>query len=312
MSGYASGIIAILCINLIFAYAIFVTAAAGQLNLGGAGFQAIGGYAAATLSNYGWSAGWATIPAAMVFTALVGFLISFPVLRTRGVYMVLATFAFGEVVSGFLLQSNFFGGAVGLVVPDYLPVSVLIGSAVVATLVVFFLMATRFGLALRAIHDDEAVATVMGVNVRAAQVAVFTIGGALAGLSGALYAPFQLRRAAVFQLHAFHLRAAVRAHWWRANRLGAACGQPVLHACAGVDAHRGFLALRGVRRRDRADDGHTPGGHDHPRARRSVDAPFWQTPRLFRENRRAPCSMSPCSSSISLARASAASVLWRM
>jgi len=188
MSGYASGIIAILCINLIFAYAIFVTAAAGQLNLGGAGFQAIGGYAAATLSNYGWSAGWATIPAAMVFTALVGFLISFPVLRTRGVYMVLATFAFGEVVSGFLLQSNFFGGAVGLVVPDYLPVSVLIGSAVVATLVVFFLMATRFGLALRAIHDDEAVATVMGVNVRAAQVAVFTIGGALAGLSGALYA----------------------------------------------------------------------------------------------------------------------------
>jgi branched-chain amino acid transport system permease protein len=188
MSGYASGIVAILCINLIFAYAIFVTAAAGQLNLGGAGFQAIGGYAAATLSNYGWQPGWATIPAAMLITALVGFLISFPVLRTRGVYMVLATFAFGEVVSGFLLQSNFFGGAVGLVAPDYLPVSVLITSAVVATLLVFFLMATRFGLALRAIHDDEAVATVMGVNVRGAQVAVFTIGGALAGLSGALYA----------------------------------------------------------------------------------------------------------------------------
>ena len=188
MSGYASGIVAILCINLIFAYAIFVTAAAGQLNLGGAGFQAIGGYAAATLSNYGWSAGWATIPAAMLITALVGFLISFPVLRTRGVDMVLATFAFGEVVSGILLQSSFFGGAVGLVVPDYLPVSVLIVSAVGATLLVFFLMATRFGLALRAIHDDEAVATVMGVNVRGAQVAVFTLGGALAGLSGALYA----------------------------------------------------------------------------------------------------------------------------
>jgi branched-chain amino acid transport system permease protein len=52
----------------------------------------------------------------------------------------------------------------------------------------FFLMASRFGLAVRAIHDDEAVATVMGVNVRGMQVAVFTIGGALAGLSGALYA----------------------------------------------------------------------------------------------------------------------------
>ena len=47
MSGYMAGIVAILCINLIFAYGIYVTAAAGQLNLGGAGFQAIGAYAAA-------------------------------------------------------------------------------------------------------------------------------------------------------------------------------------------------------------------------------------------------------------------------
>ncbi len=188
MSGYLSGIVAILCINLIFAYAIFITAAAGQLNLGGAGFQAIGAYAAASLSNAGWTAGWATIPAAMAITAFVGFLISFPVLRTRGVYMVLATFAFGEVVSGILLQTSVFGGAMGMVVPDYLPISALIVSAIAATLLVFFVMATRFGLAIRAIHDDDAVATVMGVNVRGAQVAVFTFGGALAGLSGALYA----------------------------------------------------------------------------------------------------------------------------
>jgi len=188
MSGYASGIIAILCINLIFAYSIYVTSAAGQLNLGGAGFQAIGGYAAASLANVGWTAGWMTIPAAMAITALVGFLISFPVLRTRGVYMVLATFAFGEVVSGILLHTSLFGGAMGLVVPDYLPLQVLAVSAVVTTLFVFYLMATRFGLAIRSVHDDEAVATIMGVNVRATQVAVFTIGGAIAGLSGALYA----------------------------------------------------------------------------------------------------------------------------
>jgi branched-chain amino acid transport system permease protein len=188
MSGYLSGIIAILCINLIFAYSIYVTCAAGQLNLGGAGFQAIGGYVAASLAGSGWAAGWMTIPAAMAFTALIGFLISFPVLRTRGVYMVLATFAFGEVVSGVLLHTSFFGGAMGLVVPDYLPLSVLVVSAVVTTLFVFYLMATRFGLAIRSIHDDEAVATIMGVNVRATQVAVFTIGGAIAGLSGALYA----------------------------------------------------------------------------------------------------------------------------
>ena len=100
MSGYLSGTLAILCINLIFAYGIFVPAAAGQINLGGAGFQAIGAYAAGWLAGQIGAPIWLSIVAAALTTALVGFLISFPVLRTRGVYMVLATFAFGEVVVG--------------------------------------------------------------------------------------------------------------------------------------------------------------------------------------------------------------------
>jgi branched-chain amino acid transport system permease protein len=188
MSGYMAGIVAILCINLIFAYGIYVTAAAGQLNLGGAGFQAIGAYAAAWLSSVAMQPVWVTIPAAMAVTGLVGFLISFPVLRTRGVYMVLATFAFAEVVSGFLLRSTTFGGAIGMVVPDHVDMPVLIACAVAVTLGVFYLMATRLGLAMRSIHDDEAVSGLMGVNVRAIQVATFALGGAIAGLSGALYA----------------------------------------------------------------------------------------------------------------------------
>ena len=56
------------------------------------------------------------------------------------------------------------------------------------TLAAFYLMATRLGLAMRSINDDEDAAIVLGVNVRAVQVAAFTIGGAFAGLSGALYA----------------------------------------------------------------------------------------------------------------------------
>jgi ABC-type branched-subunit amino acid transport system permease subunit len=84
MSGYLSGVLAILCINLIFAYGIFVPTAAGQINLGGAGFQAIGAYGTAWLSSVaGWPV-WATIPLATLIAALIGFLISFPVLRVRG------------------------------------------------------------------------------------------------------------------------------------------------------------------------------------------------------------------------------------
>jgi branched-chain amino acid transport system permease protein len=188
MSGYWAGILAILAINVIFAYSIFITAAAGQLNLGGAGFMAIGAYAAATLGE---QAGWhpaQTVPAAVLVTALVGIAIAVPVLRTRGVYMVLATFAFAQVVTGIILTQPALGGAMGLVVVDYLDLPVLIGAAIFATLLCFWLMATRFGLALRALHDDELVSTLMGVPARAMQVASFAIGAGLAGLAGALYA----------------------------------------------------------------------------------------------------------------------------
>jgi len=188
MSGYLSGTLAILCINLIFAYGIFITAVAGQINLGGAGFQAIGAYATAWLASQSGAPMWVIIPAATLISALVGFLISFPVLRTRGVYMVLATFSFGEVVAGFLLRSEIFGGAIGMVVPQHAELWVLIASAVMTTLAAFYLMATRLGLAMRSLNDDEDAATVLGVNARAVQVAAFTIGGAFAGLSGALYA----------------------------------------------------------------------------------------------------------------------------
>jgi branched-chain amino acid transport system permease protein len=188
MSGYVAGVVAIFCINLVFAYGIFVTAAAGQINLGGAGFQAIGAYAAGWLASQGGMSIAISILAAMLIAALIGFLISFPVLRTRGVYMVLATFAFGEVVAGFLLHTDVFGGAMGMVVPLHVELWVLVVSALAVTFVTFYLMATRLGLSMRAVNDDEDASIVMGVNVRAVQVAAFTIGGAFTGLSGALYA----------------------------------------------------------------------------------------------------------------------------
>jgi branched-chain amino acid transport system permease protein len=188
MSGYLSGILAILCINVIFAYAIFVPAATGQINLGGAGFQAIGAYAAGALTTMADWPMWISIASATVISAAAGFLIAFPVLRTRGVYLVLATFAFGELVSGYLLRSTFFGGAIGFVVPDHIDLWALVLCALGVVALVVYLMATRFGLAMRAIHDDEAAAIVLGINIRLVQVIAFTIGGALAGFSGALYA----------------------------------------------------------------------------------------------------------------------------
>ena len=186
--GYLEGIIAILCINLIFAYGVFLTAASGQLNLGGGGFQALGAYIAGVCSNSLEVPIFISVIAGIIGAGVIGFLLSFPVLRTKGVYMVLATFAFALVVSGIILNSDFLGGATGMSVPAYLPVNGLIFSAIGVVMLVFWIMASRIGLAMRSIHDDDLVSEIMGINVRGFQVFAFTLGGALAGFSGALYA----------------------------------------------------------------------------------------------------------------------------
>jgi branched-chain amino acid transport system permease protein len=188
MSGYMSGLLAILGINIIFAYSIYITAATGQLNLGGAGFQAIGAYASAILSNeMGFPIG-LTLIFSSIFGGLISFLIAFPILRTKGVYMVLATFAIAEIVAGIILNSDYLGGPTGIVVNEYIETELILIIAVIIVLFGFYLMSTRIGLAMRAVHDDDAVANLMGVNTRAIQIGAFTLGGAIAGLSGGLYA----------------------------------------------------------------------------------------------------------------------------
>lgn len=189
MSGYMESQLIILCISTIYAYGIFLPAASGQLNLGAAGFITLGAYASAWFNS---STGaelpiWLSIPLAMIFTGAIAFAISFPILRTRGVYMVLATFAFAEVVAGFAINMEFVGGAAGFPVDGHTDVTVIVPVALLVILFSFYIMSTRFGLALRSIHDDDSVATLFGVDVRTAKVAAFTIGAMLMSLGGSLY-----------------------------------------------------------------------------------------------------------------------------
>ena len=189
MSGYLESQLVILCLSIIYAYGIFLPAASGQLNLGAAGFITLGAYASGwfNLSDGLGISMPLSIVLAMLFTGAVSFMIAFPILRTRGVYMVLATFAFAEVVSGLTINMEFLGAAAGMPVDDHAPVTILVIAAIAVILFCFYFMSTRLGLALRCIHDDESVSVLFGVNVRLAKVAAFTVGGMLMGLGGALY-----------------------------------------------------------------------------------------------------------------------------
>ena len=186
MSGYAAGILAQLLINIVIAYSVFLPAAAGLLNLGAAGFVLIGGYCAGALTAKLGAPLLVAIAAGGAMAGAIAFVVSFPILRTRGVYMVLATFAFAEVVGGILLNIPALGGAAGLTVTAYAGLPVVLGVTVAVVLFVAWLLATRLGLAMRAVHDDENVALLFGANLRLVQVAAFTIGGALGGIGGAL------------------------------------------------------------------------------------------------------------------------------
>ena len=186
MSGYVAGILAQLLINIVIAYSVFLPAAAGLLNLGAAGFVLIGAYVAGGLTLKLGAPLLAAIAAAGLAAGAVAFLVSLPILRTRGVYMVLATLAFAEIVGGILLNIPSLGGAAGLSVTAYAGLPIVFSIAVMVVALVAWLLATRFGLAMRAIHDDENVALMFGTNLRLTQVSAFTIGGALGGIGGAL------------------------------------------------------------------------------------------------------------------------------
>jgi branched-chain amino acid transport system permease protein len=83
---------------------------------------------------------------------------------------------------------NVVWGAAGYPVIAFIRLPVVIGFAVVVMLMVWLLFTTRFGIAARAVHDDERVADLMGIEVRGFQVAAFALGSLISGIGGGIYA----------------------------------------------------------------------------------------------------------------------------
>ena len=188
MSGYLAGLLVLLAINTVFAYGAYLPLAAGQLNIGLAGFAAIGAYGSAYMSSVLAISPLIAIPLGAMLSGLVALVVAVPVLRTQGIYLALATFALGQIIRAAILNLEVIGGAAGYPVASFIPLPVVLGFAVGVAVFVSLLFGTRFGVAVRAVHDDERVADLMGLSVRAFQVAAFTLGAIIAGVGGALYA----------------------------------------------------------------------------------------------------------------------------
>lgn len=188
MSSYQLGLLVFLSFNVIAAYSVFLPLAAGQLNLGIAGFMAIGAYAAAYLTNqFGWPMALA-IPLGGAAAGVAALAVAYPVLRTQGIYLSLATFALGVVIVAIFLNLEPVGAAAGYPVKAYASAGAVIATAIGIMAFVFLLSRARFALYLTAIKNDPLVAGLMGINVRGMQVAAFALGATIAGAGGGLYA----------------------------------------------------------------------------------------------------------------------------
>src|SRR3954470_12020100 len=174
----------------LLALSIYLTLSCGMLAMANAAFMGIGAYTASILTmNYGWS-----FPAAMAVgmaaPALVAFVIGRPTLRLSGVYLAMATLAFGEVVRLCILRAeSLTGGALGLNGIPQLTQWWHVVVAVIGTLLLLWrLRRSRIGRAFEAIKEDAVAASLMGIGVMAHKMLAFALGAAIAGLAGALNA----------------------------------------------------------------------------------------------------------------------------
>lgn len=189
-SGYIDSLLVILSINVIMAYAAALPLVAGQLNLGAAGFMAVGAYVAAYGSNeLGLPIAVAILIGSLV-SGVIALVIGVPVLRTSGIYLALATFALGQILVAVFLNLEIVGAAQGYPVFGFIEMPAIALTAIAIVLALFVLSQTRFWLYLTAIKNDPTVCDLFGVEVKNVQLAAFVLGGMLAAIAGGLQAHY--------------------------------------------------------------------------------------------------------------------------
>jgi branched-chain amino acid transport system permease protein len=181
----------------------------GQVSLAQGAFFAIGAYTAGMLTSM-W--GWPLLGAlafGAVAAGLVAVAMGFPALRVKGLMLVVATTAFAEIVRLVFFNLRWrVQTPTGEVGPDgslgfggirhfpsngwsTLDVNLLVWALVAGVMaLLWWLDRSRVGTLWRAVGEDELAAQSAGINLTAAKVSAFGIGGGIAGLAGGLFAHY--------------------------------------------------------------------------------------------------------------------------
>jgi branched-chain amino acid transport system permease protein len=168
----------------------------GQFSLAPAAFAMLGAYTTALLDYHAKVPLALGIPAALVATALAGWILGRIVLRLSGAYLALTTLSFAEIARVVIGNSHeFTRGDQGLNVPALLQSRVgyyylFLGVLLAVLVLLYALMRSRTGRFWLAIRDDETGAESRGIRVVRYKTLAFALSCALCGIAGSLYGTF--------------------------------------------------------------------------------------------------------------------------
>ena len=175
----------------------------GLFNFGHMAFFGVGVYTAAIAAKTLAVSPWLAIPLSGVTAALTALLIAAPVARLKGIYVVLVTFAFAQLVLQLILsQSQITGGAEGMVRLPYLKIGdykfikdyklgyyyLALAMLTASTLFLTALVSSPFGKSLKAVRDNEDYARARGISITRQRIMVLVVSAIFTGVAGGFYA----------------------------------------------------------------------------------------------------------------------------
>lgn len=173
----------------------------GMVNFGLVGFFSLGAYSAGLVALAGWGS-WAAALVAVVVCASACGAVALLSVRLSDEYLAILTLGFSQFIGLVALSEEWLtGGSLGLLgIPRPLVGMIsegnyelaFLGLVIAAVLFIYLaleiLSRSPFGRAVRAIREDDVVASTLGKNVTAMRVKAFAIGGAIIGVAGAFHA----------------------------------------------------------------------------------------------------------------------------
>jgi branched-chain amino acid transport system permease protein len=172
-----------------------------MVSFGHAAFFGAGAYIVGILAVEGVTSLWIAWPAAIAVAALAALVIGAISLRTRGVYFIMITLAFAQMMYYVFVSMKAYGGDDGLSLParstpgfgislsnDFVWYYLVLALLIAVLYLLHRLLHARFGRVIEAIRENETRATAIGYPAYRYKLLCFVISGAIAGLAGALIA----------------------------------------------------------------------------------------------------------------------------